>query len=72
MDVNVSHCSGGCVEMGKYETSAELKKAGVISGYDLTTEAALTKLMFLIGEGNREQPLKKLFSKPLRGEMSVE
>ncbi len=68
--LNVSQCSGGSVEMGKYETSLQLKKAGVISGFDLTTEAALTKLMFLLAQGLSEKELKKQISRPLRGEMS--
>lgn len=49
--INVSQCSGGTVEMGKYETSAQLKKIGVLSGFDMTTEATLTKLMVLFGLG---------------------
>src|SRR5204862_7294622 len=48
--LNVSQCSGGIVEQGKYETSLQLKKIGVISGRDITREAALTKLMFLLGQ----------------------
>ena len=67
--LNVSQCSGGTVEQGKYETSIQLKKIGVISGTDLTTEAALTKLMFLLGQGLSEKEVAKLLQKNLRGEM---
>src|SRR5688572_33098992 len=48
--VNVSQCPGGRVVQGRYETSKKLQQIGVISGADMTTEAAITKLMILIGE----------------------
>lgn len=69
--VNVSQCSGGRVEQGKYETSIRLKKIGVISGWDMTTEAALTKLMILFGRGKSRKEIEKLFSQPACGEMST-
>lgn len=68
--VNVTQCSGGSVVMGLYETSSALKKMGVISGRDITTEAALAKLMFLLGQGVSSKGFKTLFETPLRGEMS--
>ncbi|CAN5574304.1 asparaginase [soil metagenome] len=69
--VNVSQCSGGRVEMGKYETSHRLKEIGIISGSDLTTESAVTKLMYLFGEyGNDLKKIKKLVQSNLRGEMN--
>lgn len=69
--LNVSQCSGGKVEQGKYETSYHLKKIGVISGSDITTEAALTKLMFLFGQGLEHKKIEKLLTQSLRGEQSV-
>jgi len=68
--LNVSQCSGGIVEQGKYETSLQLKKIGVISGRDITREAALTKLMFLLGQGLKKSEVKKLLQKDLKGEMT--
>jgi L-asparaginase len=68
--VNVTQCSGGSVEMGMYETSSQLKRIGVISGKDCTTEAALAKMMYLLGEGIPMDEFKSVFETPLRGELS--
>lgn len=69
--VNKSQCSTGTVEMGLYETSLNLLNAGVISGYDSTTEALGAKLMYLLGENGDLDKVKKLMGQSLCGEMTV-
>ncbi len=69
--LNVTQCMTGAVEHGKYETSIKLEEIGVISGRDITTEAALAKLMYLFGEGYEHTVIKELIATSLRGEMST-
>ncbi len=69
--LNVTQCMTGSVEHGKYETSVELENIGVFSGKDITTEAALAKLMYLIGEGYDRNIVNKLLNSSMRGELTV-
>ncbi|MFA8435650.1 MAG: asparaginase [Marinifilaceae bacterium] len=67
---NVTQCQAGSVEMGLYETSLELSRAGVVSGHDITTEAAITKLMYLLGKKLSTEETKFFLNKSLKGEIS--
>lgn len=68
--VNVTQCLYGNVEMHRYETGQHLERLGVVSGHDITVEAALAKLMTLLGNGKSPDEVRHLMSVSLRGEMS--
>lgn len=70
--LNITQCNGGSVEMGRYETSLMLLKAGVVSGADLTFEAALTKMMYLFGKLGSAEEVKYYLARNIRGEMRAE
>ena len=68
--LNVTQCLCGDVNMDLYATGKALKNAGVVSGYDSTTEAALGKLFYLMGANNDNEQVKALLGKNLKGEIS--
>jgi L-asparaginase len=68
--LNVTQCHGGSVEMGLYETSRLMLTAGVISGKDITSEASVTKMMFLLGRYSDRNKVTESLKKSLAGEIS--
>ena len=69
--VDITQCQQGSVELGMYETSKKLQQIGIVSGYDMTFEAAITKLMHLMGQGLGREELMNLMEQSLRGELTV-
>lgn len=65
-----TQCLRGAVHLGDYATGAALAKAGVISGFDMTTEAALAKLFYLFSVGHSAEDVRKKMQEDLRGELT--
>lgn len=68
--LNITQCEEGTVEMGKYETSRHLSNLGVVSGRDMTPEAAITKLSWLCAQSQDSELIRSLAGKNLRGELT--
>ena len=69
--LNITQCGGGKVSMELYETGLRLQKIGVLCGHDMTTEAAVTKLMYVLGLGLSDEQTRALLRRPLRGEFTA-
>jgi len=69
--VNVTQCASGAVEPDRYQGGKALKDIGVLSGFDITTEAAVTKLMFLFGYGLTNDEVKERMQLSIAGEMTI-
>lgn len=68
---NVSQCDGGRVAQGQYQTSKYLKQVGVVSGSDITAEAAITKMMYVFGKETDHAKCVEMLGTPVCGEMSI-
>lgn len=68
--VNVTQCAGGSVILGHYETSSDLKRIGIVDGKNITTETAIAKMMYLLGEKFSREEFKQYFETSLRGEIN--
>ncbi|MBO4670745.1 MAG: type I asparaginase [Bacteroidales bacterium] len=68
--LNVTQCLRGLVNMDLYATGRTLKDAGVLGGKDITTESALGKLFFLMGEHDDNESVKACLEQDLRGEIT--
>lgn len=69
--INITQCAGGSVHMERYETGLQLLEAGVISGHDSTVEAAITKLMYLLGKGLPVDEVRRRMGQNFAGEISL-
>ncbi|WP_158825505.1 asparaginase [Mucilaginibacter lacusdianchii] len=69
--VDISQCKVGTVELGRYETSKQLKDIGVANGYDMTFEAAVTKTMYLLNMFDDPNEVRRWIETDIRGELTV-
>lgn len=69
--VDITQCPRGFVKMGLYEASAKMVDAGVVGGADLTPEAAITKLMYLLGKTLSTQEIKDAMKIDIAGEQTI-
>ncbi|MBR6417490.1 MAG: L-asparaginase 1, partial [Bacteroidales bacterium] len=71
--LNVTQCKAGAVQMRQYQASCDMDRIGVIGGNDITIEAAVTKMMYLLGIfPNEKDKVRDRLSQCLRGEISIE
>ncbi len=68
--IDISQCKGGSVQLGVYETSRKLQEMGIVSGYDMTFEATVTKLMFLLAQNLSVSEIKRLMEFSIAGELT--
>jgi L-asparaginase len=68
---NVTQCRGGSVDIGRYDTSIDLGRIGIVGGFDITLESAIAKLMFLLGNNFSKKQILKLLQVPIRGELTI-
>jgi len=69
--LNITQCNSGSVEQGLYQTSSFFQKVGVIGGGDMTTEAAVCKFMYALGNSSSQAEVKKLLSQNISGELTI-
>ena len=68
--VNCTQCLHGSVDMSDYATGSALREAGVVGGFDMTPEAALTKLVYLLSKGLTVEETRRQVQRDLRGELT--
>jgi L-asparaginase len=68
---NVTQCRGGSVDIGRYDTSIDLGRIGIVGGFDITLESAIAKLMFLLGNKYTKKQIDRLLRTSIRGELTV-